>query len=142
MLLTLTCSTRAQKRFGPLDAEDISFLLGALDGEYLLVGQKPASDLTYSGRVVLRHRGSGLEVTRTIQEKTVVGSAVLETVGADKNVVLVMSFSLDDQPHKATYLFHFDLDNDCRLTGYVYLAQASQEHKSPGLEVLFPNKKR
>jgi hypothetical protein len=89
---------------------------------------------------MLRHRESGLEVTRTIQEKTVVGSAVLETVGADKNVVLVMSFPLDDQPCKATYLFHFDLDNDVRLTGYVYPAHASQARRSPGLEVLFPKK--
>jgi hypothetical protein len=118
----------------PLDAE---FLRGFLAGEYDVIGRKPDSVATYTGRVTIREVGGTLEVTRTIDGKTERGTIEFDTAaGADRIPVLRAHFSMDGQEYEATYLWRSDLDNYPRVTGYVYLPK--NQTKSPGLEALFP----
>jgi hypothetical protein len=111
---------------------------GFLVGDYLLVGKKPDSEVTYSGRVVLKQRGDKFDVTRTIYGQTVHGTAFFETATPDKIPVLRMRFLFEGEAYEATYLWQGDLDNYARLTGYVY-SSTKNKTKLPGLEVLFPS---
>jgi hypothetical protein len=118
----------------PLDAE---FLRGFLAGEYDVIGRKPDSLTTYTGRVTIREVGGNLEVMRVIDGKTERGTIQFDTTaGADRIPVLRAHFSMGGQEYEATYLWRSDLDNYPRLTGYIYLPK--NQTKSPGLEALFP----
>jgi hypothetical protein len=57
---------------------------GFLAGEYVLVGRKPDSEATYTGRVILKQRGNEFDVVRTIGKQTVNGTASFDTVTPDK----------------------------------------------------------
>lgn len=115
-------------------APEPKFLLGFLSGDYRLVGQRPDSGATYSGRVTLRESGRALAVTRVIAGVTSHGTASIETSHEGAQVIR-MRFSFEGVNYAATYLWQTDLDNYPRLTGYVYRPRG--ETKSPGLEVLF-----
>lgn len=117
------------------DAESTA---GFLVGDYLLVGKKPDSEVTYSGRVVLKQRGDKFDVIRTINGQTVHGTASFETATPDRIPVLRMRFLFGGEAYQATYLWQGDLDNYARLTGYVY-SPIKNKTKLPGLEVLFPS---
>jgi hypothetical protein len=118
----------------PLDAE---FLRGFLAGEYDVIGRKPDSLTTYTGRVTIREVGGTLEIIRTIDGKTERGTIQFDTTaGTDRIPVLRAHFSMDGQEYEATYLWRSDLDNYPRMTGYIYLPK--NKTKSPGLEALFP----
>src|SRR5450755_2785643 len=114
---------------------DAESTVGFLVGNYLLVGKKPDSELTYLGRVVLKQRGDKFEVRRTINGQTVRGTASFETATPDKIPVLRMRFQFEGEACEATYLWQGDLDNYVRLTGYVY-STTKNKTKLPGLEVL------
>jgi len=114
---------------------DEESLRGYMAGEYDLVGRKPDSTATYTGRVTLRDENGVLQITRTIDGKTDKCVARFDTVAGDDHIpVLRMHFHFDGKEHDATYRWQSDPDNYPRFTGYVYLAGT----KSPGLEALFP----
>jgi hypothetical protein len=116
---------------------DEATLRGAMAGEYELIGRKPDSTITYSGRVVLQDDGRVLWVTRTVGHKTTKGALRFDTVaGSDRIPVMRMRFILDGIEYQATYRWQSDPDNYFRFTG-VY-GRADNKTKSPGLEALFP----
>jgi hypothetical protein len=118
-------------------ASDAEFLRSFLGGEYDVVGRKPDSLITYTGRVTIHDVGGTLQITRVIDGKTERGTIQFDTAaGADRIPVLRAHFSMDGREYEATYLWRSDLDNYPRLTGYIYLPK--NQTKSPGLEALFP----
>ncbi len=112
----------------------------AFSGEYVLIGRKPDSGATYSGRVIFqqnKQKPDTFDVTRIVDGQTVCGSAFFDSVaGSDKIPVLRMRFSQERRSYEGIYRWTSDLDNYFRLTGYVY--QSGGSAKSPGLEALFP----
>jgi hypothetical protein len=132
MLLFANSTRSADADRKPLDEAS---LRGYMAGEYDLIGRKPDSPVTYTGRVMLRDENGVLQVTRTIEGKTEKCAARFDTVaGEDRIPVLRMHFHLNDREYDATYRWQSDPDNYPRFTGYLYLAGT----KSPGLEALFP----
>lgn len=120
--------------FSSLGASDTSFLLGFLAGDYRLVGQRPGSGASYVGRVSFRERDGKFDVIRTIAGASTQTTAVIET-SVEGSAVLRSRFTVGGVAYEATYIWHSDLDNYPRLTGYIYRAQGETE--SPGLEALF-----
>jgi hypothetical protein len=118
----------------PLSEE---FLRGFMAGTYDLIGRKPDSTTTYSGRVTLRVDGETLQATRTIDGNTTKAILRFDTVGGtDRIPVVRMRFTLDGTEYEATYQWRSDLDNYPRFTGIVY--RPDNQTKKPGLEALFP----
>ncbi len=114
---------------------DIDFLYNFLEGSYELIGRFPDSNMTYTGKVVLKKSGDYLEVIRTIKDKVIKGTGKIETATADKIKVLRIRFIDENKSYEGTYLIDSDLDNYARLTGYLYLKEGGT--KEPGLEALF-----
>lgn len=113
-------------------------LANIMAGDYVIVGRKPDSRVTYTGRLSFRARGGKLAFTRTVDERTVRGTATLETtVVGDPAPVLRMHFVQDGQRLEATFQWMFDLDNYARFTGYVYRVDGTAT-RAVGLEMLFP----
>jgi len=118
------------------DVKNHEFLYGFLSGSYLVVGQEIDSTKTYRGRVILKKQGDHLEVTRIIHGQRITGIGTIEhAVGPDKVNVLRVRFTLNQKKFEITYLWHSDLDNYARLSGYVY--QPGKRTATPGLEALF-----
>lgn len=114
---------------------DIDFLYDFLEGSYELIGRFADSNMTYTGKVVLKKSGDYLEVIRTIKNKVIKGTGKIETATADKIKVLRIRFIDENKSYEGTYLIDSDLDNYARLTGYLYLKEGGT--KVPGLEALF-----
>ncbi len=113
-------------------------LVNVMQGDYVMVGKKPDSQATYTGRLTFRPHGEKLAFTRTIDGRTVRGIATLETtVVGDPAPVLRMRFVQDGQRLEATFQWMIDLDIYARFTGYVYRADGTTT-KAAGLEMLFP----
>lgn len=110
-------------------------LYGALAGDYDLVGRRPDSEETYSGRVTFTPVDGGLVVTRTVDGENETGRAHIEYRTADKRPVLMIAFDEDGGAWESWCLYRFDLDNDARLTCLWRFAGTEPEH--PGLEALF-----
>ncbi len=108
---------------------------GYLRGEYELIGRLPDSVKVFRGTVRLAIDGNRLRMERTINGRTVIGKARLDTSGPDRVEVLRASFTIDGKDYEATYLWRSDLDNYPIVTGRVF----SKETKSPGVETWFPN---
>ena len=118
------------------DVKNHEFLYGFLSGTYLVVGQEIDSAKTYRGRVILKKQGDHLEVTRIIHGERITGIGTIEhAVGPDKVNVLRVRFTRNEKKFEITYLWHSDLDNYARLSGYVY--QPGKRTATPGLEALF-----
>src|SRR5881392_3932656 len=91
--LALADSAHCAEDRKPLDDE---FLRGFMPGEYDLIGRRPDSTTTYSGRVVLRADGDILQAIRTIEGKATKCTIRFDTVaGADRVPVLRMRFIFD-----------------------------------------------
>lgn len=138
LLLGLLCLSPCAARAKPASKLPRADLVNIMVGDYTIVGKKPDSNATYTGRLSFRARGSKLAFTRTVDGRTVRGIATLEmtTVG-DPAPVLRMRFVQDGQRLEATFQWMFDLDNYARFTGYVYLPDDTTT-KAAGLEMLFP----
>jgi hypothetical protein len=116
---------------------DLAHVARFVAGEYVLIGRKPESEMTYTGRLVLRERSGALDFTRTVGGDTQSGSVVFDTKADESGrPVLHIQFSMDGQKYEAAYLWYSDLSNFARLNGYVYLPEGKT--KFPGLEALFP----
>jgi hypothetical protein len=118
-------------------ALDEEFLRGFMAGDYDLIGRKPDSTATYTGRVTLRADGNSLQAVRIIDGKTTQGTIRFDTVaGTDRIPVLRLRFTLDGVEYEATYRWQSDPDNYPRFTGILY--RKDNQTKSAGLEALFP----
>ena len=122
-------------------SEDIDSLLDYLTGSYRLIGKELDSSKTFLGRVIISRKGNQLEILRTINGITVKGAGNIETAPLTSSRVLRMRFS-GTSKFEGTYLFHSDLDNYARITGYLYKVDPKTgvpiDTKNPGLETLFP----
>jgi len=130
--LVLTDTAHCADARKPLDEE---FQRGFMKGEYDLIGRKPDSTTTYTGRVTLRVDGNTLYASRTIEGKTVEGKIRFET-GGDSVPIVRLSFTLDGVEYEATYLWQSDLDNYPRFTGTLH--RIDNKTKTAGIEALFP----
>ena len=138
VLLSLLCLFAAATHAKPASKLPRADLVNIMVGDYVVVGKKPDSQATYTGRVTFRSCGDKLAFTRTVDRKTVRGIATLEmTVIGDPAPVLRMHFVQDGRRLEATFQWMFDLDNYARFTGYVYRANSSTT-RAAGLEMLFP----
>ncbi len=115
--------------------DEIDFLYDFLQGSYYVLGKSPDSDRIYSGTIIVKRTGNGLEVRRKIGNREIKGHGKIETATADKRKVLRIRFVEGKKSYEATYIIGSDLDNYARLTGYVYLKEGKT--KTPGLEALF-----
>lgn len=115
--------------------DELEFLYRFLKGSYEIIGRRPDSNDTYTGKVVLRKTDGHLRVTRYINSQEIEGTGKIETTTCDKVKVLRVSFIEKGQAYEVTYLINSDLDNYGRLTGYVY--QKEGKTKQVGLEALF-----
>ncbi len=119
---------------------DEGFLRGFLAGEYDIIGRKPDSATTYSGRLTLRAEGNVLTAMRIIEGKTTKATIRFDTVaGADRIPVVHMRFALDGVEYEASYRWQSDPDNYPRFTGII--SRVDHQTKSPGLEAFFPTRK-
>jgi len=134
LLFAFATSLFAQPASRSYDLGDISRFI---EGEYVLIGRKSESEATYTGRVVFRATGDGLEFTRVVAGQTQNGNVVFDAkVDESGRPVLRVHFLMGGKKYEATYLWHSDPSNFARLTGYVYLHDGKT--KLPGLEALFP----
>ena len=112
-------------------------LVNVMQGDYIVVGKKPDSNATYTGRLSFRPRGEKLSFIRTVDGQTVRGTATLElTAVGDLAPILRMRLVQDGQRYEGTFQWMIDLDNYARFTGYVYRRDGTT--KAAGLEMLFP----
>ena len=107
---------------------------GYLKGQYELIGRFPDSTKIFRGTARLTFDGTRLHMERTMNGKTVAGTARLDVSGPDRIEVLRAKFAIEGEHYDATYLWRSDLDNYPILTGRVY----RKGTKSPGVEALFP----
>jgi len=122
----------------PTPSHDDDFVAGFIEGEYVVIGKKPDSEETYTGRMIFKKHGADLEFSRQVAGQTSDGPVTFDkTASENGKPVLRVHFSLDGQPYEATYLWSSDLNNYARLTGYVYSPMKGKT-KFPGLEALFP----
>jgi hypothetical protein len=50
----------------PKPPYDLDFVANFVAGEYVVIGRKPESDATYTGRMIFTREGKDLEFTRTV----------------------------------------------------------------------------
>ncbi|HHJ53314.1 MAG TPA: hypothetical protein ENJ89_08990 [Caldithrix abyssi] len=128
-------------RAGQAQNGQFEFLRTFLPGTYTLIGRTAEGGEPYQGRVTIALVNDSLRMIRKVQGRpTLRLSARLETATADSVPVLRVAFTENGREWEATYLIHSDLDNDARLTGYVY--RRDGKTTQPGLEALFIQKKR
>ena len=137
LLATLACLPPSPVWAAPADKLPRAELVNVMQGDYTVVGKKPGSRASYTGRLTFRPRGQKLAFRRTVDGRTVRGVATLELMAfGDPAPVLRMRFVQDGQRYDATFQWMIDLNNDARFTGYVYRTDGTT--KDPGLEMLFP----
>lgn len=123
-------------------SEDLDDLLRYFVGSYVLIGKELDSNRTFLGRVIMNQKGTELQVLRTVNGITSEGVGRIEAAPLAESRVLRIRFSNGNNKYEGTYLFHSDLDNYARITGYLYKIDPKTgvpiETKNPGLETLFP----
>ena len=123
-------------------AEDLADLLDYFTGSYRLVGKELDSDKAFIGRIVINRKDKQLQVLRTVNGITSEGVGRLEIAPLASSRVLRIRFTSGNNKFEGTYLFHSDLDNYARITGYLYKIDPKTgipiDTKNPGLEALFP----
>ena len=123
-------------------SEDLDDLLGYFTGSYRLIGKELDSDKAFLGRVVINQKGKQLQVLRTVNGITSEGVGRIEIAPLAGSRLLRIRFSSGNSKFEGTYLYHSDLDNYARITGYLYKIDPKTgvpiDTKNPGLEALFP----
>lgn len=87
---------------------------------YKLVGKEADSDKTFLGKVVLKKRGTKLDVVRLIDGARIRGIGWIDFVTADRIKILRMRFHTSKGQFEGAYMFCSDLDNFARITGYFF----------------------
>ncbi len=111
------------------------FIVSFLIGNYAIIGQKPDSDITYSGTLSLELNKDKIIIVRNIDSTIVKATATIDSVTADQIPVLRIRFNENNKDYEGTFLISSDLDNYGRLTGYIYLKDNSTQRA--GLEAWF-----
>jgi len=123
-------------------SDDINDLLGYLTGSYFLIGKELDGEKTFLGKVIINRKGTRLQILRTVNGTTVEGVGRIEVAPLASSRVLRIRFKSGNSSFEGTYLYHSDLDNYPRITGYLYKVNPKTgvpiETKKPGLETLFP----
>jgi hypothetical protein len=123
-------------------SDDIDDVLGFLTGSYRLIGKELDSNKPFLGRVVINLKGKQLQVLRTVNGVTMEGVGRIEVASPESSRVLRIRFTSGNNNFEGTYLYHSDLDNYARITGYLYKIDPKTDlpidTKNPGLEALFP----
>ena len=120
---------------------DKEIVAEALVGEYVLIGRKPDSEVTYTGRVTIARKPQGLEYTRSIVD----GGVGYGPVSIDPSTPVAgrptvrMTFPMGDDVCTVTYLYQKTATGLTCLSGHVQFLQPKQTHVA-GLEALFPLK--
>lgn len=100
------------------------------------------SNKPFVGRVIINQKGKQLQILRTVNGVTIEGVGRIEQAAPESSRVLRIRFSSGTNKFEGTYLYHSDLDNYARLTGYLYKIDPKTgipiDTKNPGLEALFP----
>ncbi len=119
----------------PSTGFDRTGMVNFMVGDYTIVGRKPDSSATYTGKLHFTARGEKLNFTRTVGGHTTRGTAVFDTVAdGDRIPVLRLNFHQFGRDYAGTYQWSSDYDNYARFTGYIYRPNT----KTAGLEMLFP----
>jgi hypothetical protein len=123
-------------------SEDLDDLLDYFTGSYRLIGKELDSEKPFIGRVVIKRKEKQLQVLRTVNGITSEGVGRIEFASLGESRVLRIRFTSGNNKFEGTYLFHSDLDNYARITGYLYKIDPKTgvpiNTKNPGLEALFP----
>ena len=110
-----------------------------ISGHYEVVGRRCDSEKLFSGTITIDEtKPNVFTVTRIIDGKTSLGSGQVESVTPDKIPVLRIRFVENGENMEGTFQWRADLDNDGRLSGYVF--PKGYQGKKPGLEALFAKK--
>lgn len=107
----------------------------AQTGKYILIGKAIDSDRTYLGKVKISADGDSLSVIRTIDGNIITGHAAIEPVLNGDAKVLRIRFSDNGEKFEETCLFRGDLDNNSRISCYLYNPGSATQN--PGLEAMF-----
>ena len=142
LVLFLARSASATSPTPSPTSDDIDDLLGFLTGSYRLVGKELDSNKPFVGQVIINLKGQQLQVLRTVNGVTMEGVGRIEVASPESSRVLRIRFTSGDNKFEGTYLYHSDLDNYARITGYLYKIDPKTgvpiDTKNPGLEALFP----
>jgi hypothetical protein len=142
LLLFLAGSASATSPTPSPTSDDIDDLLGFLTGSYRLVGKELDSNKPFVGQVIINLKGKQLQVLRTVNGVTMEGVGRIEVASPESSRVLRIRFTNGNNKFEGTYLYHSDLDNYARITGYPYKIDPKTgvpiDTKNPGLEALFP----
>ena len=104
-------------------------------GKYEIVGRRPDSNQTYSGKATISANGNELKIVRSVNGRMIEGIGKFDRVTPDKIPVIRISFRENGKLVEETCMFAGDLDNYLRITCVVY----SKATKRAGLETYFPN---
>ena len=110
-----------------------------ISGHYKVVGKRFDSDALYTGRVTINEiRPNSFVIKRIIDGKTIEANGHVDLATPDKIKVLQIYFVENGVDMEGTFLWRSDLDNNGRISGYVY--PKGYTGKTPGLEALFAQK--
>ena len=110
-----------------------------ISGQYEVIGRRCESGDLFAGTIAIREdRPNVFVVTRIVGGNKIVGSGKIEFVTPDKIPVFRMRFVENGTEFEGTFLWRGDLDNDGRISGYVYTK--GYKGKKPGIEALFAKK--
>jgi hypothetical protein len=108
-------------------------------GQYEVIGRKCETGLLFAGTITIVETNPNVFlVTRIIDGKKIIGSGKVEFATLDEIPVFRVRFVENGNEFEGTFLWRGDLDNDGRISGYVYTK--GYKGKKPGLEALFSKK--
>ena len=108
-------------------------------GHYEVIGKRCESGQLFAGTIIIAEvRPNVFTVTRIVDGKTIVGSGKVEVATPDKIPVFRMRFTENGNDIEGSFLWRGDLDNDGRISGYVY--PKDYKGMKPGLEALIAKK--
>ena len=108
-------------------------------GHYEVIGRRCESGKLFTGSISIDEVSPNVfNVTRVIDGKIIKGSGQVEFATSDKIPVFRIHFVEDGTDMEGTLLWRGDLDNDGRISGYLY--PKGYKGEKPGLEALFAKK--
>lgn len=108
-------------------------------GHYEVIGRRCESGKLFAGTITIKEATQNVFiVTRTIDGKAIVGSGKVGFATPDKIPVFRIRFVENGLDMEGTFIWRGDLDNDGRVSGYVF--NKGHQGKRPGVEALFAKK--
>lgn len=108
-------------------------------GHYEVIGRRCESGILFTGSTTIDEvRPNVFVVTRVIDGKTIKANGEVDLATPDRIPVFRIYFVENGTDMEGTLLWRGDLDNDGRISGYIY--PKGYTGKKPGLEALFARK--